>query len=179
MYRMSLLWIAIAAVIPLSLEASAAAELSSGTRDRPVEVEAEPFHSIRLVNSTIRVYEALIPAGEQTLFHTHRQNGAGVDLTAAQLHIEKVGADPVDLTTKPGDIFPVDLEAPFAHRVSNVGSVAYRVIVAELVQPPVDPGEENQHHGHQVEQVQHDDGGADDELRLGVDHGAGSPVASS
>jgi hypothetical protein len=57
-------------------------------------------------------------------------------MTATRLYIEKVGATPNYETTKAGDIFPVNAATPYVHRVATVGDVAYRAIVAELIQPP-------------------------------------------
>ena len=128
--------VAAAAAILLAYHVAGAGDPAAGTADRPVEIEAEPLHSIQLVNSVVRVYEALIPPATQTLFHTHRYSGVGIDMTATRLYIEKVGADPYYETTKSGDIFPVNAPTPYVHRVSTVGDVAYRAIVAELLQPP-------------------------------------------
>ena len=128
--------VAVAAAVLFACHGVRADELSAGTADQPVEIEAEPMHSVRLVNSVVRVYDALIPPASQTLFHTHRYSGVGIDITATRLYIEKVGARPNYETTKAGDIFPVNAATPYAHRVATVGDVAYRAIVAELIQPP-------------------------------------------
>jgi hypothetical protein len=128
--------IAAAAAILLACQTIEARDPLSGTADQPVEIEAEPFHSIQLVNSVVRVYEALIPPGTKTLFHTHRNSGVGIDMTATRLYIEKVGANPNYETTKAGDLFPVNATPPYVHQVVNVDEVAYRAIVAELIQPP-------------------------------------------
>ena len=127
--------IAAAAAISLACHAADAGNPSAGTADQPVEIEAEPLHSIQLLNSVVRVYEAVIPPGTETLFHTHRYSGVGIDMTATRLYIEKVGANPYYETTKAGDIFPVNAATPYVHRVATVGDVAYRAIVAELIQP--------------------------------------------
>jgi quercetin dioxygenase-like cupin family protein len=125
-----------AAAILFACHGVLAAEGATGTADRPVEIEAEPMHSIRLVNPVVRVYDAVIPPESQTLFHTHRYSGVGIEMTATRLYIEKVGANPNYETTKAGDIFPVDSATPYIHRVATVGDAAYRAVVAELIQPP-------------------------------------------
>ena len=104
----------------------------------PAEIEAEPLHAIRLRNEFVSIYEAVIPAGQLTLWHTHRQSGVGVDLTVARLAIEKVGARRVEDEAKPGDIFAVDASTPYTHRLENIGATPYRVIVVEVLRSPGD-----------------------------------------
>ena len=128
--------IATAAAILLACPTTEARDPPTGTVDQPVEIEAEALHSIQLVNPVVRVYEAVIPPGAQTLFHTHRYSGVGIDMTATRLYIEKVGANPNYEDTKAGDVFPVNAATPFVHRVVNIDEVAYRAIVAELIRPP-------------------------------------------
>jgi len=128
--------IATAAAVLLACQATEARQPPTGSANEPVEIEAEALHSIQLVNSVVRVYEALIPPGAQTLFHTHRYSGVGIDMTTARLIIEKVGAEPSSFTTKAGDIFPANAPEPYIHRVTNAGETAYRAIVAELLQAP-------------------------------------------
>lgn len=128
--------IAAAAAISLACHGADTGSPSTGTAVQPVEIDAEPLHSIRLVNSVVRVYEAVISPGTETLFHTHRFSGVGIDMTATRIYVEKVGAPPNYETIKAGDIFPVNVSTPYVHRVGTVGDVAYRVIVAELIQPP-------------------------------------------
>lgn len=129
-------WAAVAAAILFACHGVMAAEPAAGTPDQPVEIDAEPMHAIRLVNPAVRVYDAVIPPGTQTLFHTHRYSGVGIGMTATRLQVERAGADPNVETTKAGQIFPVDAATPYVHRVATVGDAAYRAIVAELIQPP-------------------------------------------
>lgn len=116
---------------------SEAREPPAGTANDPVEIEGEPLHSIRLTNSVVRVYEAQIPIASRTLFHRHRYGGAGIDMTATRLSVEKVGETlKEEFVTKPGELFPLELSAPFVHQVVNTGALVYRVVVAELFQAP-------------------------------------------
>lgn len=129
--------LAVVVLMSIACGLSEARESTSGSADNPVEIDGEPLHSIRLVNSVIRVYEAQIPVGSRTLFHAHRHGGAGIDMTATRLSIEKVGeTSNEEISTKAGDIFPLNLSMPFVHRVVNLGTEAYRVVVAELLQAP-------------------------------------------
>jgi hypothetical protein len=128
--------IAAVAVILLACQTAGARDATSGSADQPVEIEAEPLHSIKLVNPVVRVYEAVIPPEARTLFHTHRHSGVGIDMTTTRLYIDKIGATPNDEPTKAGDVFPVNAATPYVHQVVNVGEVAYRVVVAELLRPP-------------------------------------------
>jgi hypothetical protein len=107
-----------------------------GSAAAPVEIADEPMHHIRLLNSSVRVYEAIIPAGEATLFHTHRFNGVGIDMTAVRLEVEKVGAAPEQFETVPGDIWPANAVEPFTHRVTNHGAIPFRSIVVERLNAP-------------------------------------------
>lgn len=104
------------------------------------------MHSIRIVNPVVRVYDALIPPADKTLFHTHRYSGVGIAMTSTRLAIEKVGSTLDYETTKAGDIFPVIATTPYVHRVAKIGDVAYRTVGVELIQPlgpsftaPADP----------------------------------------
>jgi hypothetical protein len=109
----------------------------AGSAEDPVEIEGEPFHSIRLINSIVRVYEAQIPVASQTLFHRHRYGGAGIDMTATRLSVEKVGETlKEEFVSKPGELFPLDLSSPFVHKVVNTGALVYRVVVVELLRAP-------------------------------------------
>jgi hypothetical protein len=107
-----------------------------GSRATPVEIVSEPMHHIRLVNSSVRVYEAIIPAGQATLFHTHRFNGVGVDMTATHLAIEKIGAPPQEFDTITGDVWPANAAEPYTYRVANRGTIPFRSIVVERFNPP-------------------------------------------
>lgn len=82
------------------------------------------------------MYEAIIPAGEATLFHTHRLNGVGVDMTAVHLEIEKIGAAAQEFDTIPGDVWPANAAEPYTHRVANRGTIPFRSIVVERLSSP-------------------------------------------
>jgi hypothetical protein len=125
---------AIAALIAHAL--AALADEVIGSRGAPVEIVGEPMHHIRLLNSSVRVYEAVIPAGEATLFHTHRVNGVGVDMTAVHLEIDKVGSAPQEFDTVAGDIWPANAAEPYTHRVTNRGTIPFRSIVVERLNSP-------------------------------------------
>lgn len=116
--------------------APAEANEPSGSAAAPVEIVGEPMHHVRLLSSTVRVYEALIPAGESTLFHTHRFSGVGVDMTAVRLEVEKVGVPPEQFDTVPGDIWPANAAQPYSHRVANRGSIPFRSVVVERLNAP-------------------------------------------
>jgi len=128
--------LALAAVIAGLLAYVPATFAGDGSRAAPVEIVDEPMHHIRLLNSSVRVYEALIPAGEATLFHTHRLNGIGVDMTNVHLEIEKIGAAPQEFDTIPGDIWPANAADPYTHRVVNRGTIPFRSIVVERLNSP-------------------------------------------
>ncbi len=104
---------------------------SAESLESSVEIDAEPMHSIRLTNAVVRVYDALIPGNAASLMHTHRYSGVGVDLTSAELRVEKISAEPTTITTTAGDMFQVNVTSAYAHRVVNLGEFAYRVVMAE------------------------------------------------
>lgn len=98
---------------------------------QPVSIEDEPMHHIRLKNGTIRVYEALIPAGASTLYHVHEHSSVGIDMTSGRLGIERVGEATTEKAATAGTLFSSEIEEPYVHRLHNLGDAMARAIVAE------------------------------------------------
>jgi len=106
------------------------AELPNGV----VPVAAEPSHKIRFDNGRIRVYEVLLSAGEQTLFHQHSADS--VTLAFARTHIrnEFYEAASMGLDVRPQDIGYTSTEAgPYSHRVVVDGDQSFHVMAVELM----------------------------------------------
>ena len=61
-----LISLAVVVLMSIACGLSKAREPTSGCADNPAEIDGEPLHSIRPVNSVIRVSEVEIPVGSRT-----------------------------------------------------------------------------------------------------------------
>ena len=99
----------------------------------PVPVEKEPRHHLKFENSYTRVFDVTLPPGDVTLFHTHSNDYVFVSIGDADLKGQVMGADPVPLILKSGEIRFT--EAPITHRVENRGAAPFRTIAIEILRP--------------------------------------------
>jgi quercetin dioxygenase-like cupin family protein len=109
----------------------------------PVPVEKEPHHHLQLKNEFVEVIHVVLPAGESTLFHTHSRDRVAVDLTSTMLALQKLN-EPEEQPERsiPGDISArANADAPYTHRLRNVGPTTYEVIDVEFLQRPEHPSE--------------------------------------
>jgi len=106
-----------------------------------VPVEQEPHHRIVFQNKNIRIYDALIPPGEVTLFHTHSFDTVNVVVSDGKGMNEFPGKPPIQMTLITGAVsFYKAANAPFTHRLSNVGTTPIRVLGAEVIASPASRG---------------------------------------
>lgn len=100
-----------------------------------IPAKEEPRHRPKLENEYVRILDVEIPAGDQTLFHTHDLNYAYLMVNAALLRNEVMG--------KPGTAeikIPAGLvgyyratEGAYTHRFTNIGAEPFRAIGIELL----------------------------------------------
>jgi len=107
----------------------------------PVPVEQEPHHHVVLKNDFVLVTHVTIPPGEMTLYHTHSYDRAAVHLTANKLTFQLPDQpESAPEESKVGEISAsTRRDAPFTHRVHNLGPDAFEVIDVEFLQRPKEP----------------------------------------
>lgn len=114
------------------------------TYQTPVPVEQEPYHHILWKNDCVEVIHVILPAGESTLFHTHSCDNVSVDLTRATITRQQLNepeAQPENTT--PGSISArPNADAPFSHRLRNLGPETFEAIDVEFFQRPQHPSQE-------------------------------------
>src|SRR5437016_4967337 len=108
-----------------------------------VPVEQEPHHHIVWKNGFVEVIRVALPVGESTLFHTHSRDRVAVDLTSTMLSFQKLNEpEGKPEPSIPGDISShADFDAPYTHRLHNVGEKTYEVIDVEFFKRPEHPSE--------------------------------------
>ena len=114
---------------------------SAADKDVAVLAKDEPRHRPKLENDYVRVLDVEIPAGYQTLFHTHDLNYTYLMVNSALLQNEIPG--------KPGTVeikIPAGLvgyyrasEGAYTHRFTNIGGDTFRAIGIELMRPAPSP----------------------------------------
>jgi hypothetical protein len=109
----------------------------------PVPVEQEPHHHVVWKNGSVEVIRLLLPPGESTLFHTHSRDRVAVDLTSTMLSFQKLNEkEGQPEPSIPGDVSShADFDAPYSHRVHNVGEKTYEVLDVEFFKRPEHPSE--------------------------------------
>ncbi len=107
----------------------------------PVPVEQEPHHHVVWKNDSVEVIRVFVPAGESTLFHTHSRDRVAVDLTSTMLSFQKLNEpEGQPEPSIPGDISShADFDAPYTHRLHNVGQKTYEVLDVEFFKRPEHP----------------------------------------
>src|SRR5438034_8348919 len=101
----------------------------------PVEISGEPRHHPKFENEFVRVWDVTVPAGDTTLWHIHRNDNVVVTLgDDASLRIETVGAAPVEVKWKFGEVrFG---KATYVHRAMNIGTTPFHNMTIELLKSP-------------------------------------------
>ena len=99
----------------------------------PVPIEKEPRHRLKHENRYVRVFDVLIPQGDETLHHTHTNDGVGIKITDGRIRDEAQGGKPEDMEVKRGAVNFAHFQTPLTHKVSNVGSAPFRNIFIEIL----------------------------------------------
>lgn len=99
----------------------------------PVMVLKEPRHHVKFENKHVRVIDALAPAGDATLFHTHPLDNVPVAISGGKLKTELFGQEGTYSTVATGAVSFA--KAAYTHRITNVGDTNLRFIDAEVLAP--------------------------------------------
>src|ERR1044072_6927445 len=92
----------------------------------PVPVASEPRHHLKFENDYVRVFDVVVPPGDETLFHVHSNDYVFVSIGAANLKAEVMGNQPGDLILKDGEVRYS--KATITHRVKNQAKETFRNI---------------------------------------------------
>ncbi|MBI4469579.1 MAG: hypothetical protein HY650_09700 [Acidobacteria bacterium] len=108
--------------------------LGSSTPQAPVLVEKEPRHQVKFENAYVRVIDARVPVGDQTLFHTHERDNVPVAITGGKVKVELLGKEGTISTVGTGSVSFA--KGGYTHRVTNAGDTPLRFIDAEILSSP-------------------------------------------
>jgi quercetin dioxygenase-like cupin family protein len=116
-------------------------QLFAQSQQTAVPVEQEPRHWVVFQNKYVRIYDCLIPPGDITLFHTHSFDNLSTVVSGGKLRNEIPGKEPTELVRNTGDeIFAKATNAPYTHRIENIGTTPLRFVVAEVLASSASPG---------------------------------------
>jgi quercetin dioxygenase-like cupin family protein len=115
---------------PVALAANGA------TPQEPVPVETEPFHRPVYQNQYVRILDVAFQPTQTTLLHTHSHDYLAVHLSDTTIQIQPEGKDWAPATMTHFGAVQMNLFAgkPLTHRVRNVGSSKFHVMVFEILQ---------------------------------------------
>lgn len=105
-----------------------------------VPVHEEPRHRRRFENEYARVYDVLIPPGDQTLYHEHTEDTLYVSILPAEVDDQSYGeTTTTSVRVQAGiAICRPHRSEPLIHRVRNVGVSDMRMIGVEAKRTPPD-----------------------------------------
>lgn len=107
---------------------------SSANQTATVPVAGEPRHHVKFENKYVRVFDVVVPPGDETLYHLHANDYVFVMIGPAILKAQPLGGEPADLIVKDGEVRYS--KAPITHRVKNVGKKDFRNITIEILGSP-------------------------------------------
>jgi len=106
----------------------------------PLPVDEEPHHHVVLRNDDVLIMHVILPAGENTLYHTHSRDRVSVALTSTTLALQELGKPEGNPgTTHPGDISAITSDGPYTHRLRNLGPATFEVVDVEFFHRPANP----------------------------------------
>ena len=116
----------------------------SAAQKEPVPVDQEPHHKVVLKNQYVEVTHVTLAPDERTLYHTHSNDRAAIELSHSSLAQQKMGeAEDVAGPTHPGELsMSAARPGGYSHRVHNVGAETFEVLDVEFLQRPKDPSQE-------------------------------------
>ncbi len=118
-----------------------AQQLFAQPQQTVVPVEQEPRHWVVFQNKYVRIYDCLIPPGDTTLFHTHSFDSVTVVVSGGQARNEFMGKPPMEGAPVTGSVmFAKATNAPYTHRLTNIGTADLRFVVPEILSSPSSPG---------------------------------------
>jgi len=115
-------------------------QLFAQSQQTAVPVEQEPRHRIVFQNKNVRIYDILIPPGDMTLFHTHIFDSVAVVVSGGQVRNEFLGKPPREYSSAAGSAtFSKATNAPYTHRLTNIGTTPLRFVVPEILSSSASP----------------------------------------
>jgi len=116
-------------------------QLFAQSQETAVPVEQEPRHRTVFQNKYVRIYDCLVPPGDITLFHTHSFDNVAVTVSGGKLRNEIPGEAPTERVPPTGNIaFAKGTNAPYTHRIANIGATPLRFVVPEVLASSPSPG---------------------------------------
>ncbi len=112
-------------------------ELFAQAQQAAVPVEQEPYHRTVFQNQNVRIYDVILPPGDQTLFHVHSFDSFAIVVGGGKLKGERPGRPPGEFPMLTGS---VAFNTPFTHRIQNVGTTPIRMIGCEVLSSSSSPG---------------------------------------
>jgi quercetin dioxygenase-like cupin family protein len=113
----------------------------STAQDRPstvpiVEIKDEPHHHAKFENEFVRVWETILPAGQQTYYHSHNFDNVAVVIAGAKMRMVPlmISESSSESETKLGDVS--FRSATYIHRAENSGTTTYDNLLVELIKSP-------------------------------------------
>jgi hypothetical protein len=102
-----------------------------------VPVTQEPRHHTRFENEYLRIIEAIIEPGDQSLFHKHALDSVYVTAHGAKVRVEKLNEPQASIAqAETGRLtFGAFQAHPLIHRVANLDDHAAVFIACEIVVP--------------------------------------------
>jgi len=116
----------------------------SAAQKEPVPVNQEPHHKVVFKNDFVEVTHVTLAPDERTLYHTHSNDRAAIELSHSSLAQQKMG----DAEDAPGPTHPGELSMStarpggYSHRVHNVGAGTFEVLDVEFLKRPEKPSQE-------------------------------------
>ncbi|HQR45373.1 MAG TPA: cupin domain-containing protein [Thermoanaerobaculia bacterium] len=108
--------------------------LSPGTAESPVPVAEEPRHKLVFENAFVRVIDATLPAGYESLYHTHARDNVPVAVLGGRIRTDMPGQKSRETDVVAGQAW--FSPGGYAHRVTNIGPETVRFIDAEILETP-------------------------------------------
>jgi hypothetical protein len=109
-------------------------QLSARAKQTGVLVEQEPHHRIVFQNRYVRIYDAVIPPGDVTLFHIHSCDSVSIAVSGGKAIKEFQGKPPIRSDVPTGWVgFRKANNAPYTHRLTNIGPTPLRFVVPEIL----------------------------------------------
>jgi mannose-6-phosphate isomerase-like protein (cupin superfamily) len=116
--------------VPLSLAALATASLYA---QMVVPVTQEPMHHVMFENQYVRVIDAALPAGQETLYHVHARDNVPIVIQGGRIAITPLAGSTTESDEPVGQVHFAP--ATYTHRISNLTFSPMRFIDVELLAP--------------------------------------------
>ncbi|MEZ5030939.1 MAG: hypothetical protein R2787_06050 [Saprospiraceae bacterium] len=106
-----------------------------------IPVYQEPFHHLVFANDEIRILDVRLQPGDTSAWHVHRDAITYIGLEGSRIWLDVPGEHPRSVYL-PDDFWGGDTdypEAPFVHRIANVGLQPFHLLAVEHLQTRTNP----------------------------------------